>query len=520
MRPTAFVLSFLLVTHLLTGVARAESPSLWGNLEPGRHDVGFRILEETDRSRAIRPGGPAGAARSRPVRVYVWYPATLSPDARPMTFGRLAELADEDVWPDDILTGARERMAYGGRPFARSLGEERFQELLKRSVRAVEDAQPAASTFPLIVIGQGLYYESPLTHAVLGEFLASHGFVVATCPLVGTHSPLVRLDVIDLETQVRDMEFVIARVQKETFVSRDMLGLFGFDMGGMSAVILAMRNPDVDAFVSVDAGILYGHHAHIPSGIPFTSPHFDPLHLRTPWLHATQREFASPPPGTEGSSLFDDALHADRSLVLIDGMRHADFTSYALVPDREPIRGYWPPEAGGEKERYEAVCQYVLAFFRFHLAGDEGGGRFLARDPAEAMPGIPLTIEHRPAVPPGPVHADFLNALLTGNPSAAGEIAAKIRASRPQSPHFEEPVLIRLGYHLLSSWGMSEEGIAVFRLNTELHPQSVDAWYCLGDGYLWVGDHDQAAGCFRRVLELDPDNAGAKRNLDRLSVTS
>ena len=46
--------------------------------------------------------------------------------------------------------------------------------------------------------------------ADLAEYLASHGFVVATSPLVGTHSPLVSLDVLDLETQARDMEFVIA----------------------------------------------------------------------------------------------------------------------------------------------------------------------------------------------------------------------------------------------------------------------------------------------------------------------
>jgi dienelactone hydrolase len=519
MKSTVETLLILLAVLGSIGGALAESPSLWGDLEAGPHDVGFRLIEEVDRSRAIRVQHPSPVVRPRPIRVYVWYPAKLTEADRPMTFGRYATMADGDVWPDDVLAGARDRMAYEGRPFARSVGEERYAELLEQPVRAVEDAEAAAGRFPLIVIGQGLYYESPVSHAILGELLASHGYVVATSPLVGTHSLLVHLDVVDLETQVRDMEFVVRRVREESFVSPERLGLFGFDMGGMSAVVLAMRNPDVDAFVSVDAGILYGHASHIPSGIPFTSPHFDPDLLRAPWLHATQRRFAAPPPEHEGATLFEDAKHSDRYLVLVDGMRHTDFTSYALVQDRDPIRGYWPPEQGGEKERYEAVCLYVSSFFRSYLSGDESGRAFLSRDPAETVPGIPLTIEHRRATPPGPVYADYLNALLAGDLPGAGEIASAVRAGRPDGALSEETVLIRLGYHLLSSWGMSDEGVAVFRLNTELHPQSVDAWSVLGDGYLWIDDRDGAARVFEKVLELDPENDFAKRMLERLGAS-
>jgi hypothetical protein len=514
MKSTVRVLLILLAIQGPAAVAATESSPWWGDLEAGPYDVGFRLLEEIDQARAIRTRGASPEVRSRPIRIYVWYPATLDESARPMTFGRYAALADEDVWPD-----VRERMTYANRPFARSLGEDRYAELLEHPVRAVEEAKPAAGRFPLVVAGQGLYYESPVTHAVLAELLASHGFVVATCPLVGTHSLLVHLDVVDLETQVRVLEFAIARVREEPYVNRERLGVFGFDMGGMAGVVLTMRNPDVDAFASVDAGILYGHGASIPSEIPFTSPHFDPALLQAPWLHATQPRFATPPPGQEGPSLFEGAVHADRYLVLVDGMRHTDFTSYALVPDREPIRNYWPPERGGEKERYEAVCLYVSNFFRSYLTGDESSRAFLAHDPAETVPGIPLTIEHRPATPAGPVHADYLNALLMGDLSGAGETASAIRTSRPDSALLDRSVLIRLGYHLLSSWEMSDEGVAVFRLNTELHPRSVDAWSCLGDGYLWTGDHEGAGTAFKKVLDLDPENAVAKRILAQLEAS-
>src|SRR5207247_1200270 len=131
-------------------------------------------------------------------------------------------------------------------------------------------------------IGLGLYYESPITFAALAEYLAGRGFVVVTVPLVGTNSALVRIDAQDLETQVRDLEFAVARARQLPFVNPVRLGVVGFDMGGMAGVILAMRHPGVGAFASLDSGIVYPH----PSGLPQASPSYDPLALRVPWLHA------------------------------------------------------------------------------------------------------------------------------------------------------------------------------------------------------------------------------------------
>ena len=64
---------------------------------------------------------------------------------------------------------------------------------LQRPMLAVENAKPAAGRFPLIAFGEGLYYESPIAFAAMGEFLAGRGFVVVTTPLVGTNSTIVRV---------------------------------------------------------------------------------------------------------------------------------------------------------------------------------------------------------------------------------------------------------------------------------------------------------------------------------------
>ena len=144
------------------------------------------------------------------------------------------------------------------------------------------------------------------------------------------------MDVRDLETQVRDLEFVIVRARLLPFVSPDKLGVFGFDMGGMAGLILTMRNADVDAFASVSSGILYEN----PNTIPSSSPHYDPLALRVPWLHSVPVYWLQPTE-SQADSLFETARHADRYLLLTKGLGHVDYTSYALIPGRSAMSGYW-----------------------------------------------------------------------------------------------------------------------------------------------------------------------------------
>src|SRR5690606_20624968 len=136
-----------------------------------------------------------------------------------------------------------------------------------------------------------------------------------------------------------------------------------FDMGGMAGVVLAMRNPDVDAFASADSGILYPH----PSGLPRAAPDYDPLNLRVPWLFAGQPGVAARPSGFEGPSLFDEAVHSDRYLLVAEAMDHVDFTSYGLVDHRDAVLGYWGPGTAEGARAHAAFAEYVHHFLSAFL---------------------------------------------------------------------------------------------------------------------------------------------------------
>jgi dienelactone hydrolase len=446
--------------------ALAQTPEVFG-LPAGQHPVGFQLLEDRDAARVVT-GGIRGAAHWRPIRTYLWYPAEAA-RAQPMQFGRYAELADDDVWPEDIAGELRQQLKFANGPLARSLSEASYTALLARPTRAAENAAPLAGPFPLIVIGLGLYYESPITFATTAEYLAGRGFVVATAPLVGTHTALVRLVVEDLETQVRDLEYVIARARQFSFVDHERLGVMGFDQGGMAGVVLAMRNRDVDAFVSLDSGIQYPH----PSGLPRSSPHYDPLALRVPWLHAAR---AADQPPTEGApSLFDEAVHSERYWLRVQNSGHADYTSYALVEDRGEVAGQWGAATPARGAMHRAVTEYVLHFFGAYLAGSEVSMALLDQAREAMPPGAGMTLEQRPATPAPITYDVVVRKVVSGQADEAVAGLRALAAQSPDDPMLSEFNLGRLCVSLLFTWDLAEPTLPLAEFFVERYPSSSNA---------------------------------------------
>ncbi len=456
-------------------------------------------------------GGSRGAVHPRPIRTYLWYPAQASRRSQPLRFGRYAALADEDVWPSEIAGELRERLKYANGPLARSLPAPSFAALLERPMRAVENAEPLAGPFPLIVIGLGLYYESPITFAATAEYLAGRGFVVATAPLVGTHTAIVRLNVPDLETQIRDLEFVIARARQFPFVDQERLGVMGFDQGGMAGVVLAMRNRDVDAFVSLDSGIQYPH----PSGLPRSSPHYDARALRVPWLHAAvQRNEQAP--GGDATSLYDEAVHADRYWLRVEGLGHADFTSYALVEGRGEAAGYWGPVTPARAAGHRAIVEYVRHFFAAHLTASDVSSALLDQALRQPLPETGMTLEHRAASPDRSATTK----------SSARSSAAKVTK---RSPSFGcwPPANRSTRCSPSSTWAVSASvcctrGISQSRrlplveLGAELYPSSPGGKVMLGETYAMLGNYPAAIAAYEEVLELLPGNPEITALIERL----
>ena len=69
----------------------------------------------------------------------------------------------------------------------------------------------------------------------------------------------------------------------------------------------------------------------------------------------------------------------------------------------------------------------------------------------------------------------------------------------------------------LAMQGRWQEAIAANKFILENFPRDVDAYNRLGRAYMELGEYAQAREAYRRTIELDPLNAIAKKNLQRLS---
>jgi dienelactone hydrolase len=238
---------------------------------------------------------------------------------------------------------------------------------------ATLDPPPADRRFPLVLVAQGngqtLHDQAPLC-----EYLASHGYVVATAPSpMRISGPLT--DERDMgaraSEQARDLAFVLARAARRADVDARRVGLVGHSFGARAALLLGMREPRVAALVSLDGGIGTATGRSGLEGVPS----FDPRALRAPVLHFYERldPFMAPDFG-----LLRSLTASDRWLVEVPAMHHHHFASLGAVSVTRPALAPALGATGETARAYLAVARAALGFL----------DRFLGRDPGvRAWPG-------------------------------------------------------------------------------------------------------------------------------------
>jgi tetratricopeptide (TPR) repeat protein len=421
-----------------------------------------------------------------------------------MSFRDYADVAALDFGPDRrIKIGAE--LIDPSLPFVTGFSEQGLSRLMSKKLLAISDAQPGDGQFPLIVFGQGLDFESPLTHVVMCEYLASHGFVVATTPLLGVQSRLSGVEVLDVEAHLRDMEFVMGLARGLPFVDEARLGVAGFDLGGISALLLAMRNPDVKALATLDCAVQFDNEF---LRVPHESPDFNPDRLRTAWIHiVNERYVRNDLPDLESRSLFAQAGYSDAYFLWVEDVEHANFTSYAMLGLEKPLRGRRPFKDNA-RSAYALICRYVQNFLDAYLKADSRAMAFLRNMPKNNAPvGVTFSFRMHEASAAPPDVDDLVNGLFEGGLDEALRLA--------KSGPVEEKVLDEVAYKVLR-WGNSEWAISLFQLNVDLYPDSANVYDGLGDAYVERGDLQLAIQNYKESLALDPDAQHTKGKLDRL----
>lgn len=109
--------------------------------------------------------------------------------------------------------------------------------------------------------------------------------------------------------------------------------------------------------------------------------------------------------------------------------------------------------------------------------------------------------------------------LLDGETVEATDRFRSLLNDDPESPAVAEGRLNSLGYRLLGR-GRPDDALAVFRLYTELYPESSNAHDSFGEALMKTGRTEEAITSYRRSLELDPGNTNAEKKIAEMVSAS
>lgn len=475
-------------------------------LVSGNYNVGFQLKEYKDYSRTASYSNDevevSSEDKARTIRMYMWYPAK-NTQSETNTLKDFFAKGVEDFGKVD-QTKLHE-MIYHAPQFNR-IPKSKIDNILKQECISVDNAPFSESKFPVIILGQGYYYESPISHLVLCEYLASHGYIVLTCPLFGTNSKAVELNMVDFETQVKDMEFVLSKAYELSNADVSKIATLGFDLGAMSATLVQMRNANVKALITYDGGIIFKHNTE---RLLNPSPYYQPEKLDVPTMIFTRTIEGNIQMGLkEDSTIFLNSPYAKKYLVRTEGMKHQYYTSLPTLGIESR------PSPDFAIKAYPVICNYTLNFLNYYLKDISSGLDFIKEDPSRfSESGVTITVEELDNKKK-PLTTHTLEYAILNQGIEKGVSIYKNARSKKQTISEEE--LNAMAYLFLYNYGRPNDAIAIFKLIIEEYPQSSNAYDSLGEAYLYVKGYKQAKVNYQKSLELNPENANAQRIINQL----
>lgn len=344
--------AFLALSVLLGGCAATRippsinraAPPLWGPLTYGPYDPGLDVAWTGNRGRSVQ--------------VWRWYPANAG-SGDPMTvadLGRQYVWGGEGDWPTDPLAvtatgydepGQDNRAArLATLPVAsRLLADSDFGP---RVTFGDPRTLPRPKKAPLVVLGQGIGYESPFWQHDLAEYLASWGYEVRTTPLTGPQGAKAEVTPETLSAQVDDLAFLTGFPRRGK-----RLALLGFDLGGMASVALAGSDRVKPAVViGIDSGVIG---EALLRDLIESRADFDWARLTMPYVHFTRSAAENVARGLpEDLTIFERGNGAPRFMVRVPGMRHADFGAVGAIENVFPAF-YGPVQGNPALGRANAI---------------------------------------------------------------------------------------------------------------------------------------------------------------------
>ncbi|MBX7150390.1 alpha/beta hydrolase [bacterium] len=362
-----FIGLFLIVST----VVYPQSPKLWNGLKPGPYAVGFKVINTRDSTRSVESLGAL-----RPIQIGVWYPA-VAVSSR-MTYGDYIAYSSKETDLTEIEDDEQLKSleVYGKFLESNGIPTKVVRDWFGSEMFASFNTKEVKGSFPLVIIAQGNFH-SAHHQSILAEFLASHGYVVATSPSqTKITGPLKSNDEIlpSAIDQKKDMEIIEKRLRQLSFVDNEKTAVVAHSLGARAGLIFINDHPSTMAFVSLDGGI--GN--KIGKEWISSWKEFKPQSIQTPILHFYENieEYIVP-----DFELIESLEHSDRIIAKIDSMHHYYFSSLGFVaaafPDFDRIA------SKNLDQKCNAVANATLYFLDQYVKKDANNFQALIKQNAD-----------------------------------------------------------------------------------------------------------------------------------------
>ena len=350
MKSKRLVAGLILIFGIATTMLGQDYPS-WGKLEGGKYKVGFRTIKAYDSTRTYKP---EEGIKYRPLLIHLWYPTSSSSDAY-MKYESYIILETQRAhflnnnFEDYCNQNMQGYIDYGKKLMGNL--NVTVREVLSSPTASLSNVKPAKGKFPLIIYAPS-FGKSSIQNNIGCEYLASHGYIIASVASAGENSQFMTSDEIGVMAQVQDIEFLINYLKLTNNIDASKIGTFGYSWGGFSNIIHQMRNDYVKAVASWDGSIEY-HGYEIAKNMK----DFKPDKLKVPYVFFSNKNEAY----TE-FPFYKSVSSNKKYLYRLKKLEHAEFTSYWTHFSNAKANA-----SSYDLESYKIVCEYTLVFFDIYL---------------------------------------------------------------------------------------------------------------------------------------------------------
>lgn len=490
-------IKLLTIVLILGSYAHGHCQNL--DLPQGQYKVGFKHFAKEDKTRTYtRIFDWDTVVLSRPIPISMWYPIESTKAKKVMSVNDyMSILKEEEEWeslPDNRILS-----------WFYYQDNDRNRKHLEETTHAYRADKILNGKFPVVVYAPS-YQASSVENFALCEFLASNGYIVLSSPSRGSRNRFLEGGTTrDIETQARDIEFLIGEAQALAHADIEKLAVVGFSFGGISNVLAQMRNERIRALVCLDGSVKYQLKKLL------SSPSADMSRVDVPFLFMSQKDIPMnvmmedriDTTLNNNFAFFDSLRYSDAYYLKSHQLTHSHFSTMGvLFQDRDPRQDKTDAEiyAG-----YQLVNTYTLNFLDAYLKSDKVALQFLKSTPTDNH----VTIKRKSKEAPVETKSfeKFHVLARQQNYNNLTELCEKLRRQNPTFK-IEAWKLNNLGLQLLFR-GKSQEAISILTLATVLYPQSANAFDSLGEACFVSGQMKLAKKNFQRSLDLDGSNENA-----------